>query len=106
MNKNTKDQLIEATIQTITAKGESLEALKELSSINSKIQALTKEASNKKQAILEGFGLKTGDHADIVNGNGKLVASWKPQIRNKVELPKEIKEKYSKPFVCNMLKIH
>ena len=106
MNKKSKELLQDVVIQQITAKGEALEALKELSSINSKIQALTKEASNKKQAILEGFNLKIGDCADIVNGNGKLVASWKPQVRNKVELPAELKERYSKPFICNMLKIH
>lgn len=106
MNKTNKEILENVVIQQIMAKGEALDALKELSAINSKIQALTKEASNKKQAILEGFGLKTGDCADITNGNGKLVASWKPQVRNKVELPAELKERYSKPFICNMLKIH
>ena len=106
MNRTSKQSTIEATIQQITCQGESLEALKELSRLNSQIQALTKEASNKKKALLEGFGLKTGDCADIVNGNGKLVASWKPQTRNKVELPPELKERYSKPFIVNMLKIH
>lgn len=106
MNKKVNELLEKVVIQTVVAKHESLEALKELSAINSKIAALTKEASNKKEAILEGFGLKTGDCADIVNGNGKLVASWKPQVRQKIELPDELKEQYSKPFVCNMLKIH
>jgi len=106
MNKTSKQNTVEATIQQIVCMGESLEALKELSRINSQIQSLTKEAKNKKQAILEGFGLETGDCADIVNGNGKLVASWKPQVRTKVELPQELKERYSKPFIVNMLKIH
>ena len=106
MNKTSKQNTIEAVIQQITCQGESLEALKELSKLNSQIAALTKEAKNKREALLEGFGLETGDAADIVNGNGKLVASWKPQTRNKVELPPELKERYSKPFIVNMLKIH
>lgn len=106
MNKTSKQQAAQAAIQQITCQGESLESLKELSRLNSQIQALTKEASNKKKALLEGFGLEVGDQADIVNGNGKLVASWKPQVRTKVELPEELKKQYSKPFIVNMLKIH
>jgi len=106
MNKTSKQSTINGAIQQITCQGESLESLKELSRLNSQIAALTKEAKNKREALLEGFGLETGDTADIVNGNGKLVASWKPQTRNKVELPPELKERYSKPFIVNMLKIH
>lgn len=106
MNKTSKQQAAQAAIQQITCQGEALDSLKELSRLNSQIQALTKEASNKRKALLEGFDLKTGDQADIVNGNGKLVASWKPQVRTKVELPDELKTKYSKPFIVNMLKIH
>jgi len=106
MNKTSKQNTIEATIKQVVCMGESLEALKDLSRLNSQIAALTKEAKNKKEALLEGFDLKTGDCADIVNGNGKLVASWKPQTRNKIELPEELKERYSKPFIVNMLKIH
>lgn len=106
MNKKSKQDAINGVIQQITCMGESLENLKELSKLNSQIAALTKEAKNKKEAILEGFGLEVGNQADIVNGNGKLVASWKPQVRTKVELPEELKKQYSKPFIVNMLKIH
>lgn len=72
----------ENVIAKIRVKSESLEALKALKAKKAQLRALTEDCKNRQKAILEGLGLGKGMNADIVDGNGNLVATFKTSHRD------------------------
>jgi len=74
-------QQIGAAIARYTVKNESLETLQRIKRLKQQSRALDEQARNEQKALLEGLGIAKGDNADIVDGNGRLVATWKTSHR-------------------------
>lgn len=79
--------MIKNIIKKITVQGEALEALQSLKRKKAQIRALEEDCKNIQKSLLEGFGLDIGDNADIVNGNGQLVGTWKTIERKEFLVP-------------------